>query len=127
MRCRICAFTARRSHGLRRSPAATSTAIRRFSRTVSSGKISVIWNVRAMPIATRFSGEVRVTSWPWNKMRPEVGGKNPLIRLKNVVLPAPLGPMMARSSPGGTVSETESTATRLPKCRLAFSTTSRLM
>ena len=32
-------------------------------------------------------------------MVPEVGGKNPLIRLKKVVLPAPFGPMIARNSP----------------------------
>ena len=33
-----------------------------------------------------------------------------------MVLPAPLGPITARSSPGSTVIETSSTATRLPKC-----------
>ena len=91
---------ARESQGRSRSPAATSTGMRRFSRTVSSGKISVIWNVRAMPIATRSCGGSAVMSWPSNRMRPDVGGKKPLIRLKNVVLPAPLGPMTARSSPG---------------------------
>ena len=32
-------------------------------------------------------------------MSPVVGGKKPEIMLKNVVLPAPFGPMMARSSP----------------------------
>ena len=46
---------------------------------------------------------------------PEVGGKNPLIKLKKVVFPAPFGPMIAHSSPLATVSETSRTATRLPK------------
>ena len=55
-------------------------------------------------------------SSPSNTIRPEVGVRNPLIRLKNVVLPAPLGPMTARSSPGSTRIDTSSTATRLPKC-----------
>ena len=41
-------------------------------------------------------------SCPSNMMVPAVGGKKPLIRLKKVVLPAPFGPMMARSSPFAT-------------------------
>ena len=40
----------------RDSRAATSTAMRRFSRTVSSGNTSVIWKVRAMPRHTRRAG-----------------------------------------------------------------------
>ena len=47
---------------------------------------------------------------------PEVCVRKPLMRLKKVVLPAPLGPMMARNSPGSTAIDTSSTATRLPKC-----------
>jgi hypothetical protein len=47
-------------------------------------------------------------------MAPEVGGKNPEIRLKKVVLPAPFGPMMAHNSPFATDSDTSRTATRLP-------------
>ena len=53
-------------------------------------------------------------SRPSKVMAPEVGGKNPLIRLKKVVLPAPFGPMMAHNSPLATLSETSRTATRLP-------------
>src|SRR2546423_9438424 len=37
------------------------------------------------------------------------------MRLKRVVFPAPFGPMMARRSPGRTLSETSSTAFRAPK------------
>src|ERR1700678_2208230 len=43
-------------------------------------------------------------------MRPAVGGNAPAMALNNVVLPAPLGPMMARRSPRGTVRLTPSTA-----------------
>ena len=96
--------------------------MRRFSRTESSGKTSVIWKVRAMPRQTRRAGSSCVMSSSSNTMRPAVGVRKPLIRLKNVVLPAPLGPITARSSPGSTVIETSSTATRLPNWRETFST-----
>ena len=39
-----------------------------------------------------------------------------MIRLKSVVLPAPLGPMIARRSPGGTARSTPLTAWTPPKC-----------
>ena len=68
-----------------------------------------------------------MTSWPSNTMRPDVGVKNPLIRLKKVVLPAPFGPMIARNSPGSTVIEISLTAIRLPKCFETFLTWSRLI
>src|SRR5439155_3510959 len=47
-------------------------------------------------------------------MRPSVGLVSPLIRLNSVVLPAPLGPMIARRSPGPTVRLTPSTARSPP-------------
>src|ERR1700722_1273003 len=43
-------------------------------------------------------------------MRPAVGGHAPAMALNSVVLPAPLGPMMARRWPRGTVRLTPSTA-----------------
>ena len=75
-----------------------------------------------MPRHTRRAGSRLVTSSPSNMMRPELGVRNPLIRLKNVVLPAPLGPITARSSPGSTDIDTSLTATRLPNRRETFST-----
>ena len=60
-------------------------------------------------------------------MRPAAGVKKPVIRLKNVVLPAPFGPIMARSSPGATVIEILLTATRLPKFFDTFLTCRRMM
>src|SRR5215813_14043077 len=49
-------------------------------------------------------------------MRPELTGSAPEMRLNSVVLPAPLGPMSARRSPGRTARATPSTARRPPKC-----------
>src|SRR5687767_147291 len=65
---------------------------------------------------------MRVTSRPNNSMRPSVTGSAPAIRLNSVVLPAPLGPMSARRSPGRTASSTPSTARSPPK---TFETRSR--
>ncbi len=79
-----------------------------------------------MPDQTRRAGNRSVMSWPSKTMRPAVGEKNPVIRLKKVVLPAPLGPMMARNSPGSTVIDTSLTAIRLPKCFETFLTCNRL-
>src|SRR5438105_1497071 len=44
------------------------------------------------------SGESPVISPPSNRMRPEDGRNTPVRQLKNVLLPAPLGPMTARIS-----------------------------
>ena len=56
-----------------------------------------------------------VMSRPLNRMRPPDGGSTPVSRLKNVVLPAPLGPMTERSSPARTWKSTRLTAVRPPK------------
>src|SRR5919108_5782023 len=63
-----------------------------------------------------------VTSRPNSSMRPAVTGKAPATRLNSVVLPAPLGPMRARRSPGRTASSTPSTARSPPN---AFETRAR--
>ena len=83
-------------------PIAVSTATRRFSYTVRSRKISVIWKVRMMPILTSDAGLTAVIGRPSKIIAPSLGGKKPLIRLNRVVLPAPFGPMTARNSPGST-------------------------
>ena len=77
----------------------------------------MIWYVRPSPRAARRCGGKRVTSRPKSVIRPSLGGSSPLIRLKSVVFPAPLGPMMARRSPGRTSRLTPSTARRPPKAR----------
>ena len=48
------------SQARRLKPRPVSTAMRTFSRTVSSGKISVIWKVRPMPIFTRPAAGTRL-------------------------------------------------------------------
>src|SRR5215475_13064876 len=58
-------------------------------------------------------------------MAPEFGVNCPVSWLISVVLPAPLGPMMACSSPGATSMERLSVATRPPKRRTRFSTRRR--
>ena len=51
-----------------------------------------------------------VTSSPNSSTVPAVGGNSPEIRLNSVVLPAPLGPRIARRSPGRTSRSTPDTA-----------------
>src|ERR1700688_4982450 len=63
-----------------------------------------------MPSWARRCGGSVVTSWPSTIMRPPVGGSAPAMALNSVVLPAPLGPIMARRWPRGTVRLTPSTA-----------------
>src|SRR5260370_35756167 len=60
-------------------------------------------------------GGCPASSSPFRKMGPLVGLSTPVTQLKRVLLPAPLGPMMARSSPRGTVRLTLPTAVRPPK------------
>src|SRR5665213_1921346 len=58
-------------------------------------------------------------------MLPESGSNCPVNWLISVVLPAPLGPMMACNSPFATSSEMLSVATMPPKRRTRFSTRSK--
>src|SRR5260370_14148105 len=60
-------------------------------------------------------GGCPASSSPFGKMRPLVGLRTRVTQLKKVLLPAPLGPMMARISPRGTVRLTLPTAVRPPK------------
>src|SRR6266850_231840 len=70
--------------------------------------------------ATACCGSPVISRWP-NHTRPEVGVVSPEMSRKNVVLPAPLGPMIERSSPRRTATSTRSTAMRLPKARVSAS------
>ena len=81
-----------------------------FSYTVSRGKMFVRWNDRPIPSRQRSCGAMPVTSRSLKTTCPPSGTRCPVIRLKSVVLPAPLGPMMALIEPLGTVKETPSTA-----------------
>src|SRR2546427_1039578 len=73
---------------------------------------------------TRYWGSP-VMSAPLNHTRPELGAISPDTSRKNVVLPAPLGPMIERSSPCRTLTSTSETASRLPYARVRRSVRNR--
>src|SRR5258708_14925363 len=75
----------------------------------------VIWWLRGRPARTRACGLRRVTSTPLKTMRPTSVGSTPEICAMRVVLPAPLGPISACTSPRMTSSVTSSVATTPPK------------
>ena len=56
-----------------------------------------------------------VISSPLKMMRPPVGRSTPVRQLKKVLLPAPFGPMMARTSSRATSKLTWESAARPPK------------
>src|SRR5215207_4739480 len=76
------------------------------------------WNVRARPRLASSSAGSPVMSHPSNRTFPASGVSSPVTRLKTVVLPAPLGPMMLTSSPSATVSAKSLTAVTPPKRRV---------
>src|SRR5262249_5671910 len=86
-----------------------------LSSTVSLGNRLVTWNVRAMPSAVRRWLGQSVTSRPNRRICPELAGWIPVMTLKRVVLPAPLGPMTALRSPGRILRSTPRTAWSPPK------------
>src|SRR5215469_3958811 len=63
-------------------------------------------------------------SSPAKLMLPWLGFSTPVMRLNKVDLPAPFGPITARTSPSSTCIDTWSTATRPPKRRLSSSSSS---
>jgi hypothetical protein len=95
-------------------PERACTASATFSSAEKPGRIEVIWKERASPRCTRCARESPVTSAPSNRMRPESLGARPEIWWMRVVLPAPLGPMIACSSPGRMSRLTSSVTTRAP-------------
>src|SRR5678815_1802669 len=68
-----------------------------------------------MPMRQRSCGAMPVTSRSLKTTRPVSGLTWPVMRLNSVVLPAPLGPMMALIEPVGTVKLTPPTAWNPPK------------
>ncbi len=59
-------------------------------------KSSMFWKVRAIPCWAIRWGLRPVISSPLKRICPAVGRYSPLMQLKIVVLPAPLGPMMEK-------------------------------
>ena len=89
--------------------------MRTFSSTVAPGRMFVIWYERAIAFFEMRCGGSPVMSSPSKMIRPVVGRITPVMQLKNVDLPAPFGPMMARISPGCTVMQTLLSAVSPPK------------
>src|SRR5690242_9087316 len=75
----------------------------------------VTWKLRASPRRAMRYGRSPATSLPSSLIDPCEGLSRPLIKLKSVDLPAPLGPMIAWRSPSGTVSETPRMISVAPK------------
>src|SRR3989442_13862475 len=95
--------------------------MRTFSSTVAPGRMLVLWYERAMALREiRFGGSPAMSSSA-NRMRPALGCSTPVTQLKNVDLPAPLGPMMARISAAGTAMLTSLSAVRPPNRMVSFS------
>src|SRR5919112_2136417 len=86
-----------------------------FSPALMVSKSLIFWKVRPMPIWARRCALKPVTSRPPKTKLPAVGSKRPLTMLKNVVLPAPLGPIRLTIECSGMSKSTSLTATRPPK------------
>src|SRR6185312_13333361 len=86
-----------------------------LSSALKSRKMLVIWNERASPRCDRVEAESAVTSAPAKAIVPASGRRVPASWPISVVLPAPLGPMIASVSPSATSRSTPSVATRPPK------------
>ena len=96
----------RRSRHRRPSPGGPRSAISRCSRTVDSGNSSIRWNDRPIPRGPgrgRPAGGVLAVEADGAPVGPQHARRT---QLKNVVLPAPLGPMRPTRSPASTRSDT---------------------
>ena len=91
-----------------------------FSATLMSSNVTGTWKLRAMPRRACCSGVARVTSWPLNRMVPEVGVRSPATQLKKVLLPAPLGPIRPTISPCVTVRLAPLTARKEPNSMMTL-------
>ena len=78
------------------------------------------WKVLAMPSLVIRSGGNPLIRLPSNTTSPSLGAYRPVMQLKKVVLPAPLGPMSPTICPGPTDMSTSRTATSPPKRRVTL-------
>ena len=86
------------------------SAICTFSATVIEAKVAATWNVRPTPRRQMSPGAMPAVLLPNIVMRPVVGASWPSIMAKQVLLPAPFGPMSARISPASSAKLTSRTA-----------------
>src|SRR5271166_1649539 len=89
-----------------------------LSSTLKLAKTRPCWKVRATPHAAISSGRSPAIRRPSKTIDPASDRSRPLMRLKVVVLPAPLGPMMLTSSPSVTSRSKASTAVIPPNRRV---------
>ncbi len=92
--------------------AEASTASSMFSNTDRLSNTLGVWNLRPIPRLARAGTGSGVMRSPWYQMSPALGLRWPEIMLMKVVLPAPFGPMMQRSSLLASWKSTWSVATR---------------
>src|SRR5947208_6309892 len=101
------------------------SASRTFSSTLRCGNTAEIWNERTSPSRAMSAGFDPVMSRPLKRIRPLVGVRKWVRRLKQVVLPAPLGPINAWIAPRRTRRFTFLTATN-PRNSLVSPSVSRM-
>src|SRR5262249_37938525 len=97
--------------------------VNRLSSTDICANSSPCWNVRASPSRAITCGSRPAMSSPRKRIAPSPR-EMPLTQLSTLVLPAPLGPMSANSSPCSTARDTPSSTVRPPKRRVRCSTAS---
>ena len=116
----IADFSSRRCRGVRTSAPGTDVLCRAsvptttFSSAVISPQSRMFWNVLAMPRRVIWCRLILPSGAPSKITVPDVGRYTPVIALKHVVLPAPLGPIRPRISPRLMSNVTASSAVRPP-------------
>ena len=85
-----------------------------FSRTVRPENTLVFWKVRTSPRAAMRWGRHPVMGSPSCRTVPCVGRWKPVMTLKAVVFPAPLGPIRLVTVPAATVKLTPASAATPP-------------
>ncbi|MCY1533853.1 hypothetical protein D9M68_692020 [compost metagenome] len=80
--------------------------ISRFSSTLMSGNTRRPSGAWAMPLLATKCADLRLMSWPRNRICPAAARGWPKIDISRVDLPAPLAPISATVSPSLTSSET---------------------
>ena len=86
-----------------------------FSRTARPSNTLGTWVLMPMPRRAISWAWALEMSWPRNSTRPWLGASWPVSILKNVLLPAPFGPIRQRSSPSSSAKLTSRTARTPPK------------
>ena len=91
-----------------------------FSKTLMPLNNAKFWKVRAIPILATAWLSIWSKVCPRKVIVPSCGVYTPLMQLSIELLPAPLGPMMARTSCSRTLKEISVSAFTPPKRKLMF-------